>query len=100
MKEISVIIVVFAWIFIVAILFVSLNTVFVGQIIPTLNDVAQDTSFVNYERYTEKEALYKTVFYGVFFIMGALPFIWLLVRLLYKREPSPSQGVYYNAVRI
>lgn len=100
MTVVRTIIFVFVWIFVVSILFVAFNTIFVGQIIPIFNDIANETSYVNYENYTARESQFTNIFYTTFFILYATPFLFLIVRLLFRREPTTGQGGFVNGLGI
>lgn len=92
---------VFIWVMAVLIIYILLNTVFGEYIFPTFDDIANQSKiesggFMNYTRYQARSNMIKSVFDYVFAIMIILPFAYLFIKYLLKREPEPQQQYYYR----
>lgn len=87
---------VIVWEFIVLLTLVIVNTMMFGYIVPTFDDMAASSSFVDSARYQANTLPVKVGLQIAFFIFAALPFIYLFVRLLLKREQTapPQYGGY------
>lgn len=92
--NLSLVVGVFVWVFVVILIFIGFNTFIIGNFVPTMQTVANNSDFVDNTRYNAGASMATATFYGIFFIMGAAPFIYLLVRLLLKREPDPYERGY------
>lgn len=97
MSMINTPIMVFAWILIVVVIFISLNTILIGNIYPVMEDLAHNMTFVNQNRFTDINNMSRNVFYFIFAVMLAIPFIFLLVKAVLSREPGAGQGGFVNA---
>lgn len=97
---VNTIILVFVWEFIVLLSFVSFNTLFIGQVVPILNETANSIDNFDLERYARHETQYISVFYVVFFILIILPFVYLAMWLYFRREPGAGREVFTNGVSI
>ena len=95
MSDIHLFVGVFVWLFVVVLMFISLNTVIIGNIVPVFDDIANTSGFVDADRYSSGSNVAVSTFYFAFAIMIIAPFIYLMVRLYFKREPEPYiQGGY------
>jgi len=95
------VILIFVWLITAVILFIGLNPILIGSIFPTMRDIANDTDFMDMERYDDVNTMNTNLFYMIFAIFLLIPFLYLLIKALYSREPSPYQrGGYYNAFGI
>jgi len=79
-------------IFTAVILFMMLNTVIFNDIIPVFDSLNTSLNFVDHDEYSEKSTFFGNVFLTAMFIVIAIPFIWVLVRIL-KREPEPIEFI-------
>lgn len=99
MTEIRILLFVFVWELTVLILFVSLNTIIVGEMVPILEDTADNITAVDAAEYRQRSNALVSIFYVIFGIMMLTPIVFLIVRLLYRREPTATGG-FVNAIRI
>ena len=82
-----------AMIFIGFVLFIVLNTIMSEYIFPVMDNVANSSTILNETlNYDQRAEQFKSVFFIAFFIFLAIPFIYILVRIL-KKEPEPQ---YYG----
>lgn len=82
------------WEFIVATCFVIANVTIYEYVEPTFDEVANNTDFIDYDRYEARKTPVLMGFNIALFLLAILPFIYLFVRLLLKREqtsPAPYQ---------
>jgi len=94
------IILVFVWEFIVILSFVSLNTFFIGDVVPLFDGIANDIPNFDIDRYDGHATQFVSVFYVVFFILIVMPFAYLAMWLLFRREPGAGGEVFTNGLGI
>jgi hypothetical protein len=76
-------------------IYMILNTMIFGIITPELDDIANETSFVDYDRWQSRTAVIKTGFNIALFIFALIPYAYLFTRLLLKKEQQ-AQPAYYS----
>ena len=87
------------WTFVVLMIYMIVNTMLFGYVIPVFDDMAYDSrdnitgGFVNYERYQSRSFVVEVSFNVAMFILVLVPYAYLFVRYLFKREPT-TQPVY------
>ena len=86
---ISILIVIFS----VLLAFMALNTIMGDYVFPIFNQTAGNLSFMNQTTYHEHHNAFISYFYFALYIVVALPFLYLFVRLL-KREPDTGPVCY------
>ena len=79
---------VIVWEFIVATSFVLANVMIYEYVEPTFDDLANTTDFVDYDRYVARKTPVLMGFNVALFVLAILPFVYLFVRLLLKREQT------------
>lgn len=91
----------FILVFIVLVVFMLSNTYIIGEIVPIFDDMAVD--FFNndtpwsYSDYEERRDANVSTFYIAIAIIIITVFLFVVVNLLFKREPTATQGgVYYQ----
>lgn len=82
------------WEFIVAVCFIVGNVMIFEYVEPTFDDVANKTAFVDYAQYEARKTPVLMGFRVALFVLAILPFVYLFVRLLMKREQTalPAYG--------
>ena len=86
MNEINVIVYGIVLMFIVSIT-VMIGTTTLQVVMPEMSNVANQSSFVDYNDYTEKQDVIWIFSKIALFVCLAIPFVYIAIRLLYKKEP-------------
>lgn len=85
-----------AWTFIVGVMYMSVNVLVFGFVDPIMNQTVENASFETPEmkaRWNERTTVIKSAFNIACFILVLIPYAYLFVRLLLKKEKT-SQPVY------
>jgi len=95
-------VIVLIWTFSVILIYTIANTMIFGYVDPTMQDIAYQSrdnitgGFVNYEQYQDRAAMIKAGFNIACFILLLIPYAYLFVRLLLKKEQT-TQPYYMPA---
>lgn len=81
-------IMVLAWTFLIGIIYMTVNVMVYGYVDPILTDAANQSDYVDYDRYVERTNIIKSGFDIACFILILIPYAYLFVRLLLKREKT------------
>lgn len=81
------------WSFVILLIFMIVNTLVFGIVDPTLNDIANQSSYVDYARYEARTNVIKSGFNIALFIFALIPYAYLFVRMLLKKEQQ-AQPAY------
>ncbi len=105
MDNMKVIIVTLIWTFTILVIYMIANTMLFGYIDPTMRAVAYNArdndsaaapgGFVNYDRYVARTSILKTSFDISCFILILIPYAYLFVRLLLRKEQTAAPPVIY-----
>ena len=85
-----------AWTFIVILMYMIGNTLIFGYVDPTMEDIAYQSrdnitgGFVNYENYIARTNMIKAGFNIAMLIMLLIPYAYIFVRLLLKKEQTTT----------
>lgn len=88
------------WTFAVILIYQIANTMIFGYVDPTMQDIAYQSrdnitgGFVNYENYVARTGMIKSGFNIACFILLLVPYAYLFVRLLLKKEQTVQP--YYS----
>lgn len=100
MDNFKMIVVTLVWTFTVLLTYMITNTMVFGYITPTMTDIAYQSrdnvtgGFVDYEGYISKAVMIKSGFNIACFILVLIPYAYLFVRLLLKKEQTTAP-IYY-----
>jgi len=96
MDTFKVIVLTLAWTFIVGLTYMAVNTMIFGYVYPTLNETAHATTLVDNDRWDARTNVIVSGFNIACFILVLVPYAYLFVRLLLKREQTapPAYGGY------
>lgn len=83
------------WEFVTAILLIMSNTIVGGYVAPIMKDIANNTPGVDGAAYAQQVTPIENGFVIALYIIAALPFIYLFVRMLLKREQTSPPSPYY-----
>ena len=82
----------FVMIFIALLLFMIFNTVMGEYFFPTFTNISSDMP--NSGIYADQANILRNYFYLALYLMIIIPFLYILVRLLLKREPETVYAGY------
>lgn len=100
MDNFKMIIATLVWTFTVGLTYMIANTMVFGYISPTMQDIAYTSrnnltgGFVDYPRYITNTNLIKNGFNIACFILVLIPYAYLFVRLLLKKEQTATPAYY------
>jgi hypothetical protein len=100
MDNSKIIIVTLVWTFSIGLIYMIANTMIFGYVDPAMKSIAYSSrdnltgGYVNYERYVERTNVIKASFTIGCFILVLIPYAYLFVRLLLKKEQTAVQIVY------
>lgn len=88
-----------AWTFIVIVMYMIANTMLFGHVTPIMDDIANQSrtengGFVDYDNYVARTTMIKNGVNIAFFILLLIPYAYIFVRLLLKKEQTTTP--YYN----
>lgn len=96
MDTFKVALVVLVWTFSVLVIYMIANVMVFEYIAPTFDDIANNTSFVDQSRYATVSNIIKTSFNTACFILLLIPYAYLFVRAILKKEQT-AQPAYVPA---
>lgn len=100
MDNFKMIIVTLTWTFSVLLVYMVANTMIFGYVSPQMTSIAYQSrnnltgGFVNYDRFTSNAFVIKSSFNIACFILLLIPYAYLFVRLLLKKEQT-TEPLYY-----
>ncbi len=86
---------VLVWEFVTAIMLMLSNTIVMGYVAPIMNGIAGSYVLADGTTYAQQVAPITNGFIIALYIFAAIPFIYLFVRLLLKREQTAPPSPYY-----
>jgi len=101
MDTFQTVVIVLVWTFAVILVYSIANTMIFGYVDPTMQDMAYSSrdnitgGFVNYENYVDRTNMIKAGFNIACFILLLIPYAYLFVRLLLKKEQTVQPVPYY-----
>jgi ABC-type methionine transport system permease subunit len=87
---------VLVWEFVTAIMLMTSNTIVSGYVVPLMHGITTGYVLADGTTYAQLAAPIENAFVIALYIFAAIPFIYLLVRLLIKREQTAPPAPYYG----